>query len=264
MDNKIKELLDELDKAEHHQSPWSDEERELLLDDFTFHSTKIEGLAMSYGDTMDFLKSGIIKKKFGIKDITDLVNHKAILNTIFNTYTSIRIDNNKIKVIHAELMKDPRQWETDDDISIRPGEFKEGVNYGYRGHGKFKEYMMSAFVAPNLEKATNLYYEQCKDKAMHPIEAIAQFHYTFLNEIHPFEDGNGRVARLIMAIQQLQNGLPVAYPKDENKVKYINAIIRCEENGNRKDLVDFLVDISIEAIKLKREKSQKLPFQKSK
>lgn len=263
MDRKIKALSGELAKAERYQSPWSNEEKELLLNDFTFHSTKIEGLNMSYGDTIDFLKTGIIKKKFGIKDITDLVNHKAILNTIFNSYTSIRIDNNQIKSIHAELMKDPRQWETDDDLLIKPGEFKEGVNYGYRGQGKYKEYMMSAFIAPSLEKATKLYYEQCTDKTKHPIEAIAEFHYTFLNEIHPFGDGNGRVARLIMAIQQLQNGLPIAYPKAENKANYINAIIRCEEEGNKKELVDFLCDISIESIKMKREKNQKLPFQKS-
>jgi glycosyltransferase involved in cell wall biosynthesis len=158
MDKKIKDLSDELAKAERYQSPWSNEEKELLLNDFTFHSTKIEGLNMSYGDTLDFLKSGIIKKKFGIKDVTDLVNHKAILNTIFNTYTSIRIDNNQIKSIHAELMKDPRQWETDDDLLIRPGEFKEGINHGYRGQGKYKEYMMSAFVAPRKSREQSSIY----------------------------------------------------------------------------------------------------------
>lgn len=263
MDKEKKTLLEKLTQIDRHQRTWSDEEKEWLLNDFTFHSTKIEGLNMSYGDTIDFLKTGIIKKNYGIKDITDLVNHKAILKTVFNTYASIRIDNKQIKEIHAELMKDPRQWETDDPLLIRPGEFKEGVNYGYRGKGKYKEYMMSAFVGQNLEKAVSFYYKQTQDKTLHPIEAIAEFHYSFLNEIHPFEDGNGRVARLIMAMQQLQSGLPIVYPKAENKTMYIDAIIRCEEKGNTKDLVEFFSDLSIEAVKSKKVKREKLPYKNS-
>lgn len=262
MTERLAALSKELEHARRYNNSWTSEEKEILLNDFTFHSTKIEGLNMTYGDTIQFLKTGLVRETFKIKDITDLTNHKSILNTVFNTYDSIRIDNNQIRAIHAELMKDPQQWETNDWLSITPGKFKEGVNYGYRGNGKYKEYMLSAFVGPNLEAASKLYYLQCADKTIHPIEAIAQFHYTFLNEIHPFDDGNGRVARLLMVVQQLQHGLPIAYPKAENKTKYIEAIIRSEQTKDIKNLVNFFVDLTMESISEKKENNQKLPFHK--
>ena len=123
--------------------------------------------------------------------------------------------------------------------------------------------MMPAYVKQGVEKAIDLYYDQLNNSSIHPIEVIAQFHYTFLNEIHPFDDGNGRVARLLMAIQQLQNGLPVVFPKEHNKVQYINILIQCEERGSTEDLVTFFANLTIEAAQQKIINKQKFPFIKS-
>ncbi len=260
MKERLNNLIKELESLPRHNNKWSGADMNFLINDFTYHSTKIEGLKMTYGDTIAFLTTGLIKKQNSVKDLADLVNHKSVLTTIFETYSSIKIDSQKILDIHRELMKDPRQWQTEDEEKIKPGRFKEGVNHGYRGSGKFKEYMMSAFVPSSLERAIETYYSQLKDERTHPLEAISQFHYTFLNVIHPFEDGNGRVGRLLMAVQQLQNGLPIAYPDAEKKGEYVKAIIDSEESGEITHLVNFMVDLSLIALQNKREKNEKLPF----
>lgn len=85
---------------------WTPEEKEALVNDFTFHSNKLEGLKLAYGDTLDFLKKGIIRKHAQIKDISNLKNHKSLLNKVFDNYDKMTLSVQLVKDLHAEMMKD--------------------------------------------------------------------------------------------------------------------------------------------------------------
>ncbi|XOV92149.1 MAG: Fic family protein [Bacteroidota bacterium] len=180
---------------------WTPEERENLMNDFTFHSNKLEGLKLAYGDTIDYLKKGIIRKHARIKDITDLQNHKSILNKVFDSYDSMTLSVQLIKDLHAEMMKDKIQWDRIDPYLGGPGKFKQENNYGTRKNGEYKEYMDWISVPKALEKLCEVTNTRLKNEA-DIIPAINDFHYEFANNIHPFGDGNGRVVRLIHLIKQ--------------------------------------------------------------
>jgi Fic family protein len=76
------------------------------------------------------------------------------------------------------------------------------------------------------------------------LEDIAEF-YIFFERIHPFTDGNGRVGRLLMAYQAIQNNIVPPLIKNESRDEYLKAI------NDKNDLYEFLkenIDKSLELI----------------
>src|ERR1041384_8200075 len=73
------------------KSDWSETTQQELIRDFSFHSNKMEGLSMSYGETISFLKTGLLEsnkltKPGSFDDITMLRNHQKALDLIFSHY----------------------------------------------------------------------------------------------------------------------------------------------------------------------------------
>jgi len=67
-------------------------------------------------------------------------------------------------------------------------------------------------------------------KECHPVEFAARLHYDFV-VIHPFVDGNGRCARLLMNLALLQDGYPITIIPPVVRREYMSAIRVCEKNG---------------------------------
>ncbi|TYP55492.1 Fic/DOC family protein [Thermosediminibacter litoriperuensis] len=82
------------------------------------------------------------------------------------------------------------------------------------------------------------WYKENKAK-LHPVELAAVFHHKF-TYIHPFVDGNGRVARLLMNLILMKNGYPPAVIKVEDRLEYLEALEKASVKGNLKDFIDFI------------------------
>lgn len=76
---------------------------------------------------------------------------------------------------------------------------------------------------------------QTNQSRLHPVERAAHAHF-WLMDIHPFVDGNGRVARLLMNLLLLQSGYPIAIIRTEDRLAYYAAL----EAGHEGRLNDFL------------------------
>ena len=88
-----------------------------------------------------------------------------------------------------------------------------------------------------FEKINNSNFET------HLITVIVYFHNIFLNLIHPFADGNGRVCRIIMGAIMMQKNCPPIFPQimDQKKqIEYISTIIKCEQEKSDKPLIEYL------------------------
>jgi Fic family protein len=73
----------------------------------------------------------------------------------------------------------------------------------------------------------------CSLKSEHPVITAAQAHTRFVS-IHPFIDGNGRTARLIMNVILLQNGYAPVVIKNKDRTQYLDAI-ECRQQNNEKE-----------------------------
>lgn len=97
----------------------------------------------------------------------------------------------------------------------------------------------STVVLPNPLKVPTLMSEFMKwlhapHAKNHPAQIAAEAHFKLIS-IHPFTDGNGRTARLLMNLLLMQEGLPPALIKKEDRLKYINAIEKGQLSGDKND-----------------------------
>ncbi|CAN1542858.1 Fido domain containing protein [Flavobacteriaceae bacterium] len=79
----------------------------------------------------------------------------------------------------------------------------------------------------------------------HLITALVYFHNKFLNLIHPFADGNGRVCRIIMGIVMMKNNCPPVFPhilEESHRFEYVSQIVACEKLNSDEPLIKFLAE----------------------
>jgi len=98
---------------------WDEEFIRQVKTDFTFYSNKVEGNAMTYGQTIQLLKDFVTPKYASTGDCLDLVNHQQVLDEVFEQYSKTEISEVNIKKIHKALMKNPEQWS--DAVHYDPG-----------------------------------------------------------------------------------------------------------------------------------------------
>jgi Fic family protein len=89
---------------------------------------------------------------------------------------------------------------------------------------------------------------------LHPVTIAGEAHYKLVS-IHPFVDGNGRTARLLMNLLLMQTGYPPAIIRKEDRSKYINSIEKAQLGGSIDAFMDLIyraeessLDIYLEAI----------------
>lgn len=85
---------------------------------------------------------------------------------------------------------------------------------------------------------------------LHPVQYAAELHLKFVT-IHPFRDGNGRTARLLMNFALAEHGYPVIniQPDQESRNQYIDILLKCQKEKSSQDFVSLLADYSIKELK---------------
>ena len=227
---------------------WSLELKHEIINDFSFFSSKIEDEKLDYGDTIKFLNDEFVGKE-RISSLLEINNHKNILEKIITRYDSFELTEDSIKSIHSDLMGSELSWNNFDKNLV--GEYRKDAAIGFR----LPLYPNKSYVSPTsieMVMASNidLFNRKFDDvdnstNEKHILTALAYFHNIFLNKIHPFADGNGRVCRIIMGTFLMKNDCPPVFIKiksDDHKVEYINKIIECESENSDTPLVEFLAN----------------------
>ncbi len=117
-----------------------------------------------------------------------------------------------------------------------------------------------AFEVPQLIQDLLEWLEKNPEELRH-IESAAIFHHKFV-EIHPFDDGNGRVGRLLMNLLLIKNGYPLTVIKTLDRRRYYDSLIKAD-NGNYKPIVNFVarcveqsLDMYLSAVEPSEPKTQ--------
>lgn len=208
------------------------------------------------GITETFIKEGFVQSYISHGDtnvpvpklISHLKDHLSAVDFVFNVVKESReLTVSFIKELHSLLTQhqeyaDGRdQFGNKTQIKLLRGKFKERENNPSREDGTVIMYCPPEHVEAEMDNLVLLYNEAVAHE-VHPIINAAWFHHAFTT-IHPFQDGNGRVARLLSSLILIKNGFfPFTVLREEAKVKYIDALEEAD-NGKPQKLVDYFIEV---------------------
>lgn len=215
--------------------------QEWFVVEFTYTSNAIEGNTLSLSETAMVVEKGITIAGKTVREHLEAINHAQAIHFITDLarkkQSDIALDD--ILAIHKIVLQKI------DDVHA----------------GVFRKVMVkvvgSRTLFPNPAKVPFLMIEFMQwlhSAADHPIIVAALAHYKLVT-IHPFVDGNGRTARLLMNLLLLQQGYPLAIIKKEQRPVYIDAIEHARETGDFSQFyaviisaVEYSLDIYLEAV----------------
>jgi len=221
-------------------------------------STRIEGSKMSNEEVEDFVNA-IKITSFKSRDEQEVFGYYDALNLISDSFESIDISENHIHQLHKTLLIKSRK--------------------DYRHRGKYKT--LSNKVVANypdgsqkvIFNTTEIQLVQSEMKAIiswtnnsidkeevHPLIAIATFIYEFLS-IHPYQDGNGRLSRLLTTLLLLKSNYDfvkyasVEYEIEKQKKEYYKALMAGQKNRyTKKEKIDKWILFFLTTLKMTIQK----------
>lgn len=197
--------------------------------DFAYSTNYIEGSTITPDETASIYDMGTIltskDKVIILKDATETKNHFTLFKYMLDTIDD-KLSIDMIKKFHF-ILKDGTL--TDNE--------KEWFNVGeYKKKNNFVCNITTSSPDNVADDMKNLldWYNKIPNKT---IEDIIEFHVRF-EKIHPFQDGNGRVGRIIMFRECLYNDIMPFYIEDRNKDFYIRGIKEYQTNNEKGYLID--------------------------
>lgn len=185
----------------------------------TYNSNHIEGSKLSEEETRFIFETktiGKLKENLNIDDLIETSNHFSCVNLVIDKANS-KLNENFIKKLHFIL----KNGTSDSRISwFNVGDYKL-IENEING--------ISTTPPKDVKNEIKLLLDNYNLIENKKIEDLIEFHYKF-EKIHPFQDGNGRIGRLILFKECLKyNFIPIII-KDENKGFYYNGLNKFKEN----------------------------------
>jgi Fic family protein len=252
---QIDQLKSWLDDFRPFESKIVTELKKLYDVRFTYNSNAIEGNTLTQSETELVLTKGITVGGKTLDEHLEAIGHKEAIDYIeLLSQKNTAINEWEIKQIHHLIL---RKINPDEAGSYRTLDvMAAGTNYHYPAHYLLSQLMRDFAIWLNSADALKL----------HSVKYAAIAHYRFVS-IHPFRDGNGRTARLLMNLLLIRSGYPIAVINNQIRNDYINALAYAQQNQDDLDQLfdlvgDAVINSLVETLKLlvtaesSREKGQ--------
>jgi Fic family protein len=222
-------------------------------------STRIEGSKMS-DEEVEVLLNEIDITKIEDRDSQEVVGYFEVLDIISDSYDNIGISENGLKNLHNILLKHSNKDEW------HKGDYKQHSNAveanlpdGSR-HVIFKT-TEAGFPTQDAMRALIEWYEN--DNETHPLVKCALFAYDFVS-IHPFQDGNGRLSRLISTLLLLKHGykwiqyVSFEHEIESRKTEYYRALRNCQAKRPNEDATEWIAFFFSALVNIQEQLMKKL------
>jgi Fic family protein len=213
--------------------------------EWNFNSNHIEGNTLTYGETELLLIQGQTVGGHSIREYEEMKAHDVAVEYLGQLAREERvIGETDIRDLNKIILKEPfwKEAETLDGKSTRkqviPGEYKGLPNNVRTPTGEIFEFAKPADTPSRMRDLISRLREELSNPTLHALEIAAKLHHDFLL-IHPFDDGNGRVGRLLVNYVLLRAGFPPLIIKAADKANYL-AALRLADVGRLEALTDYL------------------------
>ncbi len=228
--------------------------------EFNYNSNHMEGNTLTYGETELLLMFGDTKGIHTLREYEEMKGHDVAIKLIEDWATDKEhpLTESYIKNLNQVILKEPfwKEAITPNGQNTRRlitvGIYKEHHNSVRLQNGEIFNYA-SPVDTPILMQELIEWY-RTEERALHPVTLAAMLHYKFVS-IHPFDDGNGRIARLLMNYVFLKNNLPPIIIKSADKQNYLRAL-HLADIGDYEPFLNYIaeqvvwsLEVSIKAAK---------------
>ncbi len=215
--------------------------REKLRADWTHDSNAIEGSSLTRGETLFFLKEGLTVEGKPLKDFLDARNHAEAVDWLHDVIARGRpVTPGLIKEMNALLLSGLRfTWAINEHGQkvkkpAAPGQYKRLPNHVLKTDGTIHYYTDPIHTPYEMDALCQWVNDHIDTR--HPLIVGATAHYNMVR-IHPFDDGNGRGARMLMNLILIKKGFPPAIVRNETRRRYLDAL----DQADRGDVAPFLI-----------------------
>ena len=228
-------------------------------------STRIEGSKLTNDEIQVLLFENLKIDTIEERDQQEVVGYFQALATISESFTDIRVSEGDVKNLHKILMKhsEKDEWHR--------GEYKQHPNSvdAHYPDGRTVTIFNTTKPGQDTEDSMRALFEWYQnDKSTTAIIKVAVFVYEFLS-IHPFQDGNGRLSRLLGTLLLLKKGYPwiqfvsFEHEIENRKTDYYKVLMDCQQNRPGEN-VDTWLDFFLSCLSSIQDKlMQKLETQQS-
>ena len=197
--------------------------------DFNYNSNHIEGNTLTYGQTEILLLFGkVIGEAHDVQEMA-ASNVGLRMMTDEAAIKDMPLTQNFIRTLHKTLLREdytvyrnlPGGVQT--SYVIHAGQYKTRPNSVITRYGDRFEYASPEETPSLMADLVDWYNAAEKEGKLSPVELAALFHYRYIR-IHPFEDGNGRIARLMVNFILARHDYPMIVVRSRKKSEYLEAL----------------------------------------
>lgn len=215
--------------------PLSDKDKERLSRrftvDFNYNSNHLEGNTLTYGQTEILLLFGKVVGEADVRDVEEMTASNVGLRMMCEeaTMKDIPLTQNFIRTLHKTLLReDYTVYHTlpggiTSSYVVHAGQYKTRPNSVITRTGDRFEYASPEETPGLMSDLVDWYNIAEQEGALSPVELAALFHYRYIR-IHPFEDGNGRIARLMVNFILTRHDYPMIVVRSRRKSEYLEAL----------------------------------------
>lgn len=228
-------------------------------------STRIEGSKLTNDEIQVLLFENLKIDKLEERDQQEVVGYFQALDTISASFADIRVSEGDVKNLHKILMKHSKKDEW------HRGQYKQHPNSvdAHYPDGRTVTLFNTTKPGRDTEDSMHDLFEWYQnDKSTPAIIKVAVFVYEFLS-IHPFQDGNGRISRLLGTLLLLKQSYPwiqfvsFEHEIENRKTDYYKVLMDCQQNRPGENVDSWLDFFLACLISIQDKLMQKLETQKS-
>jgi Fic family protein len=205
-------------------------------------STRIEGSKLNNDEVQQIIEN-VKPQELEERDVQEVLGYYEALDVIAESYEQIGITENNIKHLHNVLLK----YSTKDEW--HKGDYKQHSNVVEATHADGTKHIVFQTTEPGFateDAMRRLISWYNSETEIHPVIKCAAFVYDFLS-IHPFQDGNGRLSRLLATLLLLKNGYTwVQYVSFEHEIEsrkseYYRVLRHCQSQRPGEDIYPWIM-----------------------
>ena len=233
MKDRIRALKSEFDSLRKGKESLLVMLDEAEIPESVYNSNAIENSTLTFKETEKILLDMEVSRDVSLREVFEAKNLARVIDYIRNKSKETEADKDTILFLHQMLV----------------GVINDGIAGRFRKPGEYVRVGTHIAPAPeHVERMINsVLVEYTSDLAVYFIDKIAKFHLDF-ETIHPFNDGNGRIGRVLICFQLLRLGFPVIIIRNREKKEYYKAFDGYRDGKNTRTMEKIITIALMESL----------------